>query len=133
MCLLVVLWLSSDQRCLSQTKPPAADQQIVVPFNCESNSATVDAVHNAAGKDGLIIVVARLGDGEQNRNLNRLRLTTVAKYFTNEWRRDAKTVVLAEGERIRGFGRVEFYVNGKLTVVLAAKRRQPLRLTNCAA
>ena len=47
------------------------------PANCESDIAVLEAAHHDAGKESLIIAVARLGDGERNRGLNGRRLHNV--------------------------------------------------------
>src|SRR5713101_4220300 len=51
------------------------------PTNCEFHIATLDAAHNQAGKEGLVIAIARLGDGEQRPELNRRRLHNVRAYL----------------------------------------------------
>ena len=79
----------------------------------------LDVVAQNAPQDELIIVLARLGNGESRREINRRRLYNVkhclTKRLTHESvRRNAGTVILAEGERVKGYGRIEFYVRGKL-------------------
>jgi hypothetical protein len=73
--------------------------QSTKPANCESDIAILDLASSRAGDDGLIIAVARLGDGERQRSVNLRRLHNVRVYLT-QWngRRNPKTVVLAEGE-----------------------------------
>ncbi|MEJ7575953.1 MAG: hypothetical protein WKF74_02990 [Pyrinomonadaceae bacterium] len=109
-----------------------AAQQPMEPANCESDIAILDTVSRQAGEDGLIIVIARLGDGESNRELNHRRLYNVRTYLT-EWdgRRNPKTVITAEGERINGYGRIELYVGGKLFYVLLVRRNADLIVGSC--
>jgi len=80
------------------------------------NVVRVDALERL-GENGFLIAVARLGIGDRRRNLNRSRLSA-----TKEWLRNAAfpvdRLVLAEGERVSGNGRVEFYISGKLTHVI---------------
>lgn len=80
------------------------------------NIVRVDALERL-GENGFLIAVARLGIGDRRRNLNRSRLSA-----TKEWLRNAAfpidRLVLTEGERVGGNGRVEFYVGGKLTHVI---------------
>lgn len=88
---------------------------------CEIDEANFDVVRVDAlerlGENGFLIAVARLGIGDKRRNLNRSRLSS-----TKEWLRNAAfpidRLVLAEGERVSGNGRVEFYIGGKLTHVI---------------
>ncbi len=100
--------------------------------NCESNAATLDASHQLAGEDGLIIAIGRLGDGESSRELSRRRLQMVRKYLTRTpWRKPADTIILAEGERTHGHGRVELYIGGKLFQTLLADRNRNLLVYSC--
>src|ERR1700687_3048719 len=110
--LLLIVLLSTCSDVLAQ------DQQFQMPtkpVNCESDIAILDGASNQAGEKGLIIVIARLGDGDNNRDLNRRRLHNVRTYLT-QWggRRNPTNVVTAQGERVKGYGRGELYVAGKL-------------------
>ena len=102
------------------------------PQNCESDISILDAASRKAGEDGLIIAIARLGNGERERKLNRRRLHNVRVYLT-EWngRRDPKTVVTAEGERVNGYGGIELYVGGRLFHILLARPNSDLIVGSC--
>lgn len=99
--------------------------------NCESNIIRLQNIDNAAGKDGLVIAVARLGDGERTRDLNRRRLHNIRLYLKEIRQRPAETLVMAEGESVRGRGRVEVYVGGKLVDVFILKRGEDLAAGSC--
>ncbi len=87
----------------------------VEPYPCEYNISTLSAAHHTAGDDGLVIVIARLGDGEYTKDLNRRRLHNVRVYLTEfDWHRRPETVITAEGEPVKGYGRIELYVKGNL-------------------
>jgi uncharacterized protein (DUF1786 family) len=84
-----------------------------------------DAAERAKKLDGsYVIVIARLGTGEQSRH-NRARLEEMKTYL--EQLEKAKTVV-AQGERVRGFGRLEIYVAGKQLYVLPVRKTATLGL-----
>ncbi len=102
------------------------------PQNCESDIAILDAASRRAGENGLVIVIARLGDGERNREWNHRRLYNVRTYLT-EWngRRNLKTVITAEGERVAGYGRIELYVGDELFHVLLVHRNADLIVGSC--
>ena len=79
---------------------------------------------DTAANDQPIIIVARLGGRENARGLNRRRLHQVAGYLS---RRVSKgKVITAEGERVSGLGRLEFYVGGRLNLVLKIRRNRDL-------
>lgn len=107
------------------------------PTNCETNAAHLDKVPQARFQgwigDGAVIVISRLGDGEYSRELNRRRLFNV-RYRLEHYRGlNPQRVVTAEGERTRGYGRVEVYVDGALFQVLVAGRGKDLCVTCCGS
>jgi hypothetical protein len=121
--------------CLLITASPViaqVNQSKVEPYNCEYNSQVLDNIHHLVGEKGLIIVIARLGDGESSRALNRRRLQNVRAYLTESgWKRDPQTLVLAEGERVKGYGRIELYIHGNLFTVLGVNRDRDFAAGSC--
>jgi hypothetical protein len=105
-------------------------QTEVRPINCEHNIARLDIAHDKAG-NGLIILIARLGDGEFNQEFNRRRLHSARKYLSAYAVRAEEMIITAEGERVRGYGRVEIYVEGKLFDILAVRRNADLSVGSC--
>ena len=102
------------------------------PSTCEENISILGAATQAVDKDGLLIVIARLGDGEQNRGLNNRRLHNVRAYLSEYVHaRAPETIITAEGERVNGYGRIELYVRGKLFHVLTIPRNGDLLVGSC--
>jgi len=102
------------------------------PSNCEENISILGAATQAVDKDGLLIVIARLGNGEQNRELNRRRLYNVRTYLSEYVHaRAPETIITAEGEHVNGHGRIELYVVGKLFHVLTIPRNGDLIVGSC--
>lgn len=135
--LLFALWLAaggcpvSAQERAGQTAAHQADAE-PQPTNCEYHIATLEAAHHDAGEDGLIIVIARRGTDEDRRDLNRRRLYNARAYLTDYLNvRSPKTIVTAEGEPVKGYGRIELYVGGKLYFVLALRRNADLLVGSC--
>ena len=93
------------------------------PQNCETNLVTLENVRNLARREmnGFLIIVARLGDGERQRGLNYRRLHNVRLQLTLIGLPSDK-IVVAEGERVSGLGRVEFYVRGEFIGALPIRR-----------
>lgn len=102
------------------------------PTNCEFNIAVLDAAHGKVGKDDLIIVIARLGDAEQRQELNRRRLHNVRTYLMEFDGRSPETIITAEGERVKGYGRVELYVGGRLFYVLMIRPNADFPVGSCS-
>src|SRR5437588_805282 len=97
------------------------------PTNCENHIAVLQAANHDAGKDGLIILIARLGNGDNKPDLNRHRLHSARAYLTDYLSvRPRNTIVIAEGEKVEGYGRIEIYIGGKLYYVLAVKANADL-------
>lgn len=108
-------------------------EMVKEPTNCEFHIATLGAAHHRAGNGGLIVFIARLGDGESRTNLNRRRLHNARTHLTDySWQRDPKTIVIAEGERVRGYGRIEIYVGGKLFDTLMVARNMDFLVGACS-
>lgn len=102
------------------------------PSNCEENISILGVATQAVDKDGLLIVIARLGDGERNRELNRRRLHNARTYLSEYVRaRAPETIITAEGERVAGYGRIELYVGGKLFRVLRLPPNGDLLVGSC--
>jgi len=97
------------------------------PAGCETDMAYLDDASAKVAKlgDGLVIVVARLGDGESSRSLNRRRLAKVRQYLSEE-KGLKERVIVAEGEHVKGYGRIEVYIEGKLLYVLPIRRNKPI-------
>jgi hypothetical protein len=95
--------------------------EIEPPTNCETALMWLDAAMTEAQKDkeGYIIFVARLGDSEKSPALNQKRLRAAKDYIVE---RAANKIVTAYGERIKGHGRLEIYVGGKMLYFLTFPR-----------
>lgn len=88
-------------------------------LNCERNLLYQDNVINEALEKtkggGVLIVIARLGDGENSRELIRRRIFNVHEFFKERGSRLApEKVIVAEGDRVKGYGRLEYYLGGEL-------------------
>jgi hypothetical protein len=110
-----------------------ADEPYKLPSNSsgEENSALTDGIAIEAKQSGeRLFVIVRLGKGETSRVLNQVRLFNVKSFmlgkgFTQE------TAVFAEGERVEGEGRIEYYLGSKLKLITLAPRNKNPNLTCC--
>lgn len=76
-----------------------------------------------------IILIARLGDGEYKRDLNYVRLDRA--FWGLTFGAEVPTVIKAEGERVKGAGRVEVYVDGILRLVILTERNKYICVSCC--
>ena len=118
--LSVVMMIASAPKT-PQIGPPFRPDK---PINCEDFQAQLDIaiIEWQKVKDSRLILIARLGNGETNRKLNRQRLFYVEDYLK---KKDVE-YVFAEGDRVKGLGRMEVYVAGHLmmsTPLMRGSRR----------
>ena len=96
------------------------------PVGCEVVRVYFDSAVAIAreARETSLIVIARLGDGEKSARLNWRRL----KQVKNQLGRFDIEAVAASGERVKGHGRVDVYVSGKLLYALPYARNSDI---NC--
>lgn len=128
--LLVGVLFAGNLPVTAQDQATKQSPQLILN-RCEGNNSDLANAHNMAGADGTIIAIARLGDGERRRELNRRRLHNVRVFLAEFWHRDLTRVITAEGERIKGYGRVEIYVRGVPFVGLEVRRNEDLLVGSC--
>jgi hypothetical protein len=126
-CFLVGHSKAQDVR-LSKPIVIGADQGID-GRNCDTTKANFDLIAQTAGSEGTIIVIGHLGRGELSRELVRRRLRNLREFIYLTRGVSKERTVAAEGERVRGRGEVDVYVNGKLFMVFRMKRNRDF-LTN---
>lgn len=90
------------------------------PINCEDFQALLDlAIIDSQKLEGTyMIIITRLGTGETDKRLHRLR-----HYYVEDYIQERKVrYVFAAGERVKGFGRFEVYVGGLLNMSIPIKK-----------
>ncbi len=91
--------------------------------NNETAKAEMDLLAGRAeGK--LIILIARLGNGESSNSLAQRRLRTINDYLKNTRAVPEEKLVTAVGQRVRGAGRIEAYLDGELFMVFELGRNR---------
>jgi hypothetical protein len=120
--MLVAIFLWASRETLAQTKPTFG-------VNCEDalaliDTAAVDAMNQPAE---FVIAIARLGNGESSGRLNQQRLNDVMQRLSEKTRDRA---VGALGRRIKGKGRIELYVHGRLAYVILFPRNRRIDCRN---
>lgn len=131
MCLSLTGHLASSQEQNEQIAIERA-RTGAEPTNCENHIAVLEAAHQEAGQDELLILIARRGVGESRRDINHRRLYNARTYLADYLNvRAPERIVIAEGEPINGYGRVELYVSGRLFYVLALTRNADLLVGSC--
>jgi len=108
-----------------QKQNPRAQDLTQVPMECEGAATRLDfaVIETEKIEGGYLIIIARLGDGETSTRLNATRLTGIKEYILR--RGSDLKYVLAQGARVKGLGRVEVYVGGKLTEIMPFKKNAP--------
>lgn len=99
---------------------------------CEENSARLDSLGNDLNSNNeILFIIARLGKGENSRQLNRRRLYNVHFILKEKWKFDESRFVIAEAERVNSEGRIEFYIGSKLMEILLVKKGRDICVSCC--
>lgn len=103
------------------------------PEYCWSDQLKLDGIKQHIPTDKTIIVIARLGDKDLKPNLNKKRLHNVRTYLTlgESYKHTEESIILAEGESIKGYGQVEFYLDGRLIEVIKARQNSVIAVPDC--
>jgi hypothetical protein len=120
--LIVIAGILIGTTCLAAQEPQNEFRQMKLierPLNCELNLLYQNLVMEEAIREtkngGVLVVIGRSGSGESSRTIMRRRLLNVRQYFDERAQRlDPQKVVIAQGDAVKGFGRLEFYINGIL-------------------
>lgn len=91
-----------------------------VLVNCETGLVMQHIVIDNALKKtkdgGVLIVIVRLGDGENSSELIQRRIYNMREYIKYRYNSLAsEKVIVAEGETVKGNGRIEYYLGGQLS------------------
>ena len=138
--LTLILCFGSSLTAVGQQPPQRApvrlsDFENAKPTYCGDRIAVLDGIHQTVPADELIIVIARAGDHDKRASLSKRRLHNVRVYWSEflyeKSRRNPETIILAEGERVKGLGRLEFYVGGKLDHVMKVAPNADLFVGEC--
>jgi hypothetical protein len=119
--------------CEAAFAQPAAGDPYIVPSDSSGEIASreIDSMAAESRQSGeRLFVIVRLGAGEKSRRLNLGRLYNTRTYLSAK-SFDQSAIVFAEGERINGEGRIEFYLGSRLRLVVLAKRNRMPNLTCC--
>ncbi len=134
--LLAMLCFGVSQVVNGQEAPPFESPK--TPVNCEMalsyvNDALVRYSSKTSNTDSFLIVIFRLGDGENFPNLNLKRMETLKSYIQSVDKKQNIKAVFAQGERVKGLGTIEIYMDGKLLYSLPIEKRRNLDITSCFA
>jgi hypothetical protein len=126
--LLMVTTIFAQQRVANTTEDIAP---LTSEFNILRLEDVARIVTTELAEGRKTIVIARLGNGERSRELNRRRLFNVQTFLSRYKTIGAENIVAAEGEKVRGYGRVEIYVGGKLLETLTVLKNEDLMVDCC--
>jgi hypothetical protein len=124
--------------CISLTQASGAfgqelaDEPIPSDSSGEIHSSLSDMMRTKARESGeRLFVIVRLGDGETSRRVATARIKAAKGYFLRDDNFKAQTAIFAEGERVKGEGRFEYYLGSKLQFVALAPKNKTINFTCC--
>ena len=131
--LLAILFLFEAALYGQQPQPslPPAEVEIVpaTARGCQRNTINVANLQaSVQTTKEKAFVIAHLGTDETNPRLNRRRLNDVKTEFGLG---DSSKLVFAEGARVRGLGRIDFYLGSELMSVTLLARNGDFCATCC--
>jgi hypothetical protein len=125
MIVIVILALALQSAVPSFGQTTTSEKPFVVGAdNNESSKASLDLLAERAGRDKLIVFVARLGTLEPAQSLRRRRLHTALEYLQSTRDFPAERLVSAFGDPISKEGRIEVYLDNKLFMIFLFKRNE---------
>ena len=135
--LFALLLLCATLSVVGQTEEsfPTRQQSDFVnarPNYCWMDIMQLEVIKQHSPADKTIIVIARLGGKDSKLNLNKRRLHNVREYLT-VGKHTEQSIILAEGEPIKGYGQVEFYLDGRLIEVIKVRTNGDFAVPNCYA
>jgi len=106
----------STQRAEAETTSPNESGYVRTRINIVNLGAIINTTENRA------FIIARLGAGEYSRTLNQNRFACVRFVLQDSLK--TERIIFAEGERVKGLGRIEFYLGNELmnTALIARNR-----------
>ncbi len=109
---LTILFCGSFNSAFPQTKPNDSRE---TPTGCEYMRHALDYVLiDAKNDENLnVILITYLGNKEFLRNLRQIRIKNI-ETFLEVGNPDLKQIIIAEGKRRYGLGKIEIYLRGKL-------------------
>lgn len=111
-----------------------AEEPYVIPSNesGEIHSMMSDMMRAEAIRSGeRLFVILRLGTGETAPRLAGWRLRAVKQYLLQGGVFDSQPAVFAEGERVEGEGRFEYYLGSQLQFITLAPKNKLPNFTCC--
>ena len=113
------------------------------PQYCWHNELQLNSIKQHIPTDKTIIVIARLGDKDSKPNLNKRRLHNVRRFLTlgesykysngKSYKHTEESIISAVGEPTKGYGQVEFYLDGRLIEVIKLGGNRDLFIGDCYA
>jgi hypothetical protein len=88
---------------------------------CEINSLLVDRFRTDVDGAKRAFIVFRPGDGEGSATLNR-RYHRVSRFLRRNKGLNSGNVIYSRGETVKGQGKIEFYLEGSLKLVILSRR-----------
>jgi hypothetical protein len=110
--------------------------QLESATSCEENEARLDQLLVLFGKErdpeNVLIIIAHLGSGENSLEINQLRLHNAKEYLLGKsFSSNGSRIIITQGEKIIGLGRIEFYFGGKKVESLLIKKNRNLCVDCC--
>lgn len=107
-----------------------------ITTSCELLSALFDSFIQGTATDKTIIIISYKGKNESKNNISERRLHNAKTHFTefyknSSYSRSADKIITAYGTNNPKEGKLEFYVEGQLMLVMLFRNNRDLNLSPC--
>ncbi|HEX9961723.1 MAG TPA: hypothetical protein VGB00_12360 [Pyrinomonadaceae bacterium] len=117
----------------NQTFPLIPKYQIEEP-SCDTSQNAVGGLKNYFSRNELIIIISHTGTNEKE-SFGKRRLHNAKmfydKAFLKEYTRPPESILIAEGEKVKGRGYLDFYIAGKLELRIVFRKNADLWIGKC--
>ncbi len=117
---LIILFLISCSVSVASGQNSSAEAEIIPAdaARCQRNTINVANLKQIARiKNQKVFVIAHLGSKETSLNISRRRLKDIGAEFDQVSPMSRANLILAEGERVKGQGRVDVYLGSEVYFV----------------
>ena len=125
------LWLANSTPLFAQI---SSDKPFIAVSDAsgEESVRELEIIRNDALDTGeRVFVIARRSKSEKSNQINVSRLSNARTILIQILRFPFQTTVFAEGDRVEGEGRIEFYLGSHLRLIILAKQGKIPNFTCC--
>lgn len=131
--LILIFFFNVGSFCQTKEEinPKAILPTLTEPVGCELNLLYID---HSLGKvsstnNSILILIVKLGENEKKSKLTQTRVRNIKNYLKLRGFNNSEVVV---GDKVKGYGKIELYVDGILLYAIPIKNNDNFEILRCA-